>query len=1016
MLALLASGILAYRQLPVSDLPNIDLPVIQVGVSYPGTSPETMANAIAGPLEKQFLTISGIQTVFSVSKTGSTSIILQFDMSRDLDAAATDVQSAITTAQPLLPSDLPNNPVYRKINPAIAPILYLAVTSPNMTQGELYDYANSFIGQRLSLVDGVAQIVTFGSPYAVRVQVDPEKLAAKEIGIDQVAQEIARQNVEYPLGSLFGPKVNFTIEADGKLMDAEGYGEIIVKNKDGDLVKIKDLGQAIDSVENDKYFMRYLAKDKDSPCVILGVQRLANRNAVRIIDQINKILEDLKPQIPSTLSIYRVYDKSVSVREAVAEVQLTLLLALVLVVTIIYFSLGKWLNTLIPSLVLPLAVFGTFSMMLVMGFSINIFTLLALTLSIGFLVDDAIVVLENNVRHVEMGEEPETAAIHGTQEIGLTIVSITLCLMSAFIPLVFMGGVIGRLFREFGLTINIAIFLSGILALTFTPMLCGRFIRPYAKGRARPKMEVFAESLMEHARKIYVPCLHWALRHRLFMLGVGSACIVFSVILFRVIPVDFFPPDDIGFIQGFSVARDGTSPYLMADYHHKVGKQIVDNPNVHSIISVSSSQTPNEGLFFFRLQPIHERLPLKQVVRDLTAELHKIPGINVYLSPLPLINFSIGTTVQALYQYSLSGFDSNKLYAATPLLLKKMKEDPHFAQVSSDLRISQPEWSFAIDRDKASYYNIDAAQIEDFLGYAYSGNKITQINSDINQYDVIIETLPRFYQNPSVLPNLYVRSTQGALVPLSEIVTPKEIVGPLNVTHINGFPSVNISFNPGSDLPLGTVLERLRTLSSETLPPDVFGKVIGTAEIYQKSFASLVLLLLLTFFIIYAILGVLYESLIHPITVMSSLPPTVFGGLLTLYITGQSLSIYSFVGLILLIGMVLKNGIMMIDFANVAVHHEKKSAYDAIVEACLIRFRPILMTTLSSGIGVVPIALGIGGGMAINRIPLGLCIIGGLFVSQILTLLLTPVIYFLFEELEEALVKRFGKKPADSES
>lgn len=1011
MLAILVAGLLSYKRLPVSDLPNIDLPVIQVSVSYPGTSPETMANSVTAPLERQFMTINGIQSVFSVSNTGSSTIVLQFDIDRDLDSAATDVQSAITTAQPLLPSDLPQNPTYRKINPTAAPILYLALTAPNMSQGDLYDYANTFIGQRLSAVDGVAQVITFGSPYAVRIQLDPEKLAAKEIGIDQVANHVALQNVDLPLGSLSGPKVSFTINTDGQLMDAAGYSEIIVKNEKGDLVKIKDLGRVLDSVEDDKYFMRYLSDEHNEPCIILGVQRLANRNAVRIIDHINQILDELVPQLPNTLKIHRIYDKSASIREAVADVEMTLVLAFILVVAIIYFSLGKWLNTLIPTLVLPLAIFGTFACMLVLGFSIDIFSLLALTLSIGFLVDDAIVVLENNVRHVEKGEDPIEAAIHGTEEIGLTIVSITLCLMAGFFPLVFMGGVIGRLFHEFGVTINIAILFSGFLAVTFTPMLCSRFVRPYAKGRKQPRMEIFAASFTEKSKQLYTPCLKWALQHRFVMLGIGSACIAFSLVLFRLIPMDFFPPDDIGFIQGFTVARDGTSPYLMEQYHEKIGKIALENPNIESALSISGSPTYNEGKFFFRLHPIHERVSLPQVVRQLSAEFHKMPGVNVYLSPLPLVNFAQGTTVQALYQYSISGFDRKKLYAAVPPLLQKMKEDPHFSQVSSDLKLKQPEWSFEIDRDKASYYNISAAQIENFFGYAYSGNKISQINGDINQYDVLIETLPRFYESPAVLPNLYVRSFTNALVPLAEILKPSETIGPLSVTHINGFPSVNISFNPGSDLPLGTVLEKLRSLSQEILPNDVHGKVIGTAEIFEKSFANLVLLLLLTFFIIYAILGILYESFIHPITVMSSLPPTVFGGLLTLYITGQPLSIYSFVGLILLIGMVLKNGIMMVDFANVAVHQEKKTAYDAIIEACLIRFRPILMTTLSSGIGVVPIALGVGGGMAINRIPLGLCIIGGLFVSQILTLLLTPVIYLLFEEIQEKILKKWATRP-----
>ena len=1006
MATILFFGIAAYRSLPVSDLPDIDLPTIQVSVSYPGAAPDTMANAIATPLEQQFMTIEGIQTIFSTSNTGSSLIILNFVLDRDIDAASTDVTAAISRALPLLPSYLPNNPTYEKVNPAATPILYLAITAPNMTLSQLYDYANTFIGERISMVEGVSQVIVYGSPYAVRVQVDPGKLAGMGVGIDEVASRIQSSNVDLPLGTRYGHRDDLTIDVDGQMMRAPGYDELIIKNKEGNLVKIKDVGRALDSVQNDKFFQSYLTREESQPCIVLGIQRLPNENTLRVVGKINEALSRLKPQLPYSLKIERIYDSSDAIREGIDDVKLTLLVAFCLVVAIIYFSLGKPLNTVIPCLAIPLSIFGTFAFMYLCGFSMDILSLLAMTLSIGFLVDDAIVVLENTVRLVQKGVSPFEASLQGAKEISTTVLSMTLCLAAAMLPMLLMGGVIGKLFREFASTIIAAVLISGFVALTLTPMLSSRFVKPYDENH-KTWMERFAESTFEKMKNLYAPCLYWALKHRAIMLILGAASVAGSLLLTKLLPKDFLPPDDIGFIQGYTQARDGTSPFLMLDYHDQINQIALHDPNIESILSISSYSNANEGAVFLRMKPYKERQPMDEAIRQLSKKLSRLPGINVYLSPLPLINFQVGTTAQALYQYSLTGINRQSLYEYAPRLLAQMKTDPHFDQVSSDLRNHQPQWELHILRDKAANYNVDALKIENVFTFGYSNNKISQINADINHYQVLIETLPAFYRDPAVLSQLFVRSSTNDLVPLSEILEAKETAAPLTINHVNGLSAVNISFNLGQDVSLGEALEKLKEFSTQEKRFQISGSIIGTADIFTQSFQSLPFLLLLAVFIIYIVLGILYESFIHPLTVMSALPPALFGGLLTLYIFGASLSIYSFVGLILLIGIVLKNGIMMVDFAIAAVENEKKSAYDAIVEASLIRFRPIMMTTISALMGAVPIAMGIGEAIAQNRVSLGLCVVGGLVISQLLTLLLTPVLYYYFESLQE---KWFRKK------
>jgi HAE1 family hydrophobic/amphiphilic exporter-1 len=1010
MVFILFFGIFAYRAIPISDLPSVDFPTIQVTVNYPGANPETMANSIATPLEQNFMTIDGLQTLFSMSNTGTSNIVLQFGLGKDINAAATDVESEISATLPQLPKNLPNNPTYQKVNPTATPILYFAVICPTMTLGKLYDYANTFIGNHLSMVEGVSQVQSFGSPYAVRVQVDPQKLAAKNIGFDQVVNTIKAGNVDISTGTLYGKRDDFTVDVDGQIFNAAGYNELILKNEEGTLLKIKDIGNALDSLKNDKYFMNYVTPEKTSPAIILAIKRRAGANTIDVIDGVNKILKELSPQLPAGLEINRVYDQSETIIEGINDLKTTLFIAFILVVCIIFISLGKAMNTLIPVLALPIAVLGTFPVMYLFGFSLDILSMLAITLSIGFLVDDAIVVLENTVRHVQLGKPAKEAALIGAKEISITVLTITLCLVAAFIPLIFMSGIVGRLFREFAITITIAVLVSGFVSLTLTPMLASLWLKPYDINR-KTRMERFSEKINERLLGIYEPCLKWALGHPITMISIGFSSIIASFFLFVTVPKDFLPPDDVGFLQGFTLSRDGTSPFLMNDYHKEINAIAIDDPSVESMISVASYTNPNEGLLFVRMKPFKNRPNMYKVIDELSKKVHNVVGINVYLSPLPLINLSIGTTVQALYQYSLTSLDRDTLYEFAPTLIQQMATDPIFAQVSSDLRNKQPQWDLHILRDRASYFNVTADQIENVFNYAYSTNKISQINAPINQYDVIVETLPEFYRNPAVLSKLYVRSTTENLVPLSEILEVKETAGPLTVNHLNGISEVTISFNLGEGVSLGQAVQRIEEITSgTTMPAGVVGHVQGTADIFSSSFKSLIFFFPLAFFVIYILLGILYESFVHPLTVMSALPPTLLGGLLTLLVFGETISIYSFVGLILLMGIVLKNGILMVDFAIEKREKEGKSGYDAIVEACLIRFRPILMTTIAAMMGAVPIALGIGGAMAQNHKGLGLTIVGGLIISQTLTLLLTPVLYHLFEELQEKIQKKNESK------
>ncbi|MBY0529041.1 MAG: efflux RND transporter permease subunit [Rhabdochlamydiaceae bacterium] len=1014
MISVAFFGVLAYQALPVSDLPDVAYPTIEVSVDYPGADPQTIANNVVVPLEKEFTTIQGIQTIASTSYTGSATIVLQFNLDRNVDLAAPDVQAAINAAQPQLPQDLPYAPTYSKVNPTSTPVLFFAITSQTMTFGDLYNYGDVVIGERLSIIDGVSQVQTYGQPYAVRLRIDPQKLASRGIGIDEVGTAIQNANVYLPVGTLFGETREFTIDVNGQLESAAEYDRVIIKNDNGSITRFRDIGKALDSVQDDKMYFAYSDKQDTVAMVGLALRTQAGANTLQVIERVNAILPQLLDEIPGSVKLIRMYDQSDYIWESVHDVEFTLVIALLLVILVIFFYLGTVRDTVIPVLAIPMSILGTFIVMLYAGFTIDILSLLAITLAIGFLVDDAIVVLENIVRHVEHGESPFQAAINGSKEIGFTILSMTLCLCTVFIPLIFMAGIIGRILHEFAVTIVTAVAISGIISLTLTPLLCSRFIPPHIEGRQKNRVERFSEAFNQKILDIYGPSLEWALNHRITILAVGLASVLFSVFLLVTLPKDFMPPDDLGLVEGYVQTVDGTSPFLIGDYMQQLAKIAVNDPNVLDVAAVGGYPQDNEGVLYINLKPLSERLSLIPLLHEMNQKMNSIPGVQVFLKPLPLINLQVGAVdSKAAYQYTIQGLNPQDIFKYGPILEEKFNALKTIKNVVSDLDITQPQLQIEILRDRASTYGISAYQIENTLNLAYATSNLSPINMPNNQYYAIMETFPKFYYNPAQLQQIWLRSSlTGELVPLSAITTMKEGLGPLTVNHVNGLPSATISFNLAPGAALSEALKEVEAVAKQTLPTAVFGSIQGAADVFKTSFANLQFLLIITIFIIYVILGILYESFFPPITVMSTLPPAAMGGLFSLMIFGQTLSLFAFVGLIMLLGIVLKNGIIMIDFANASRAHEGKNIHDAIYHACMVRVRPILMTTFAALMGAVPIALGIGGATAKSRMPLGIVIVGGLIVSQILTLYLTPVIYIYVEKFHDKIKLMKAEKEA----
>lgn len=1016
MVVMTVFGVWSYFQLPVNSLPTVDYPVIQVSVAYPGASPATMASAVATPLENQFTQINGLQSMISDNKDGLTTINLTFSLNRNVDLVAPDVQAAITRAQNNLPKDLPNPPTYKKYNPSDAPIYYLMLFSDTLSHGDLYDYANHIISKKLSMLEGVSQVQTFGAQRAVRIQFIPEQLAAYQIGVDELALALKAGTVNIPGGSLNGPSRTFSLEPQGQLRTGREYGELIVAYRNNAPVRLKDVANCIDSVTDDLVDIRYrkTGSAEKNMCVVMAISRVSGANTVAVADMIEQTLETARKTLPRSINFETLFNSAQPIRESIVDVQVTVIIALVLVVLVLFMFLGRIRETIIPCIVLPISLLGTLILMLISKFSINTLSLMGIVLAVGFLVDDAIVVLENTVRHMEAGMKPIPAAIQSMKEITFTVISTSVALIIVFTPLVFMSGAVGRNLREFALTVIYAVIVSTVVALTLSPMMCARIIK---HGRAPNRAQRLITDTIAGLGRQYGKALTWTLHHKYVSLIAWAVCIAGTIGLFLILPQSFLPKGDSSFIHGAMLMPQGASTAQMQSFQKQAMAIISEEPDVTQLGSVTGFQIGADqsmGFLFIRLCPPHERkYPIDYYIQKLMGRLMVLPFGFCYLQAMPVLKISSGaesTAVGSDYAYLLMGLDRDKVYAASRQLEMAMRGVPGFFSVQNNIKLTMPRLNIAIDRDRASALGITAQTIEQTLALGYAGGYITQFTTDLDQYQVILEIEKEHQRLPGDLAMLYLRSSvTGRLVPLKSVVNWKEEAGPQNVPHAQQQESATLSFSIAPGISLGYAVKKMEEVAAKILPSGVHGKFTGDAQEFKRSIASLGILLFVAIFLKYIMLGILYESYIHPFTILTTLPVAVFGGLLTLLAFGSELSLYGYIGMFVLIGLITKNGILMVDFAKQR-RMEGLNSYDAIYDACRVRFRPILMTGLSTIFGTMPIAIGYGAD-ASSRIPLGLVVVGGMAFAQVITLFVTPGIYLYMEMIQE----RFFKPRTDLE-
>lgn len=1005
-------GVLCFRQLPVNDLPAVDYPVIQVQAFYPGASPETVANNIATPLERQFMQINGLEMVTSRSTQGNTSMTLQFALSKNIDAAATDVQTAISQATGALPADLPSPPTYSKSNPNDQPIQYIALTSDSVTSGQIYDYASTQVAQRISILPGVSRVDVYGTKSAVRIKADPSAMWARGISIDDLATAVKNGTSYTGAGQLDSSTGTALLSPKGQLEKAEDYQNLIVSQKDGAPVYLRDVANVRDSVQDERMKMRFWVRGYSVPSatVIVAVNRRAGANAVEVAKSVRDLLPLISQELPGSVRINLIYDRSNTIVNSVSDVRVTLVLAFILVVAVIFVFLGRATDTLIPAVALPMSLLLTFIAMKLLGYSLDNLSLMALTLAIGFLVDDAIVFLENTVRRMEHGESAFQATMGSAKEISFTILSMTLSLAAVFIPLVFMTGLVGRIFREFAITIVVSILASGLVSLTLTPLMCARLLKKRGDDSDRTWMERTMGKLEKRWLAFYGNSLWWFLRHRWISALIWIICLVGTIGLLVLIPKSFLPVGDSSVIFGVFMGKEGSSPQQMQEIQNHVDQTLHEDPNVlmdFTMTGATGFLPANQGITFTFLKPHKQRMPIELAAGQLMGKISSIPGVFAFLRPFPVLEITTGAVSQnqGQYAFAISGVNPEQVYSVSDQLMAKLYQYPGFATVSSDYFHNTPNLDIELRRDQAKMYGVSEARILNLLRNAYSQNYLYLIKKPEDQYQVILEAKDSAREEAQNLSLLYIKSDDGLrMVPLNALVTWKTTLGPQAVNHINQFSSVTFFFNLKPGVAIGDATDYIRKASEEIVPPTLRAGMLGEAQTFQDTVKSLSILMLLAVFVMYVVLAILYESYVHPLTVLSTLPTALVGGLLTLFIFGQEASLYAFVGLFMLMGIVKKNGIMIVDFARHRVE-QGQAADQAIHDASMDRFRPIIMTTLAAIAGAIPIALGYGADGS-SRQPLGLVIVGGLVVSQFITLYITPAIYLYFERFQEGVLNR----------